>query len=76
MVVDAAHASVARAWDREATPPRYIFQRAFHSLGQCCGGMLAQAREADSGNGYARRQDNWVVYQGELPFPEVEIVTL
>jgi hypothetical protein len=76
VVLDAAHASVARAWDREAAPQRFMFQRAFRTLGQYCGGMLAQAHEVDAGDGHARRQDNWVVYRGEPPFPEVEIVPL
>jgi hypothetical protein len=76
VVLDAAHGSVARAWNRDALPQRFMFQRAFRALGQYCGGMLAQAHEADSGDGYARRQDNWVVYRGESPFPDVEIVSL
>ena len=76
VVLDAAHASVARAWDREAEPQRFVFQRMFRTLGRCCGGMLAQAHDADSGDGYARRQDNWVVYRGESPFPEVEVRAL
>ena len=73
VVLEAAHASVARAWDREAAPQKFMFQRAFRTLGQYCGGMLAQAHEADSDDGYARRQD---IYRGERPFPEVEIVGL
>jgi hypothetical protein len=70
LVLDAGHASVARAWDRAAMPPRFAFQRAFATIGRYCGGMLAQAHDAGD---YARRQDNWVVYRGQLPFPEVEV---
>jgi hypothetical protein len=76
VIVDAAHASVVRAWDRNAEPQRFMFHRAFRFLGRHSGGMLAQAHAADSGNGYARRQDNWVVYRGELPFPEVAVFEL
>lgn len=72
VVLDAAHASVARAWNSEAEPQRFVFQRMFRTLGRYCGGMLAQAHDADSEEGYARRQDNWVVYRGESPFPEME----
>jgi hypothetical protein len=77
VIVDAAHGSVNRAWDRAAEPwPRCAFQRTFLHLGRVCGGILAQAHEADSGGGYVRRQDNWVVYKGELPFPDIEVIAL
>jgi hypothetical protein len=77
VVLDAAHGSINRVWDRAAAPRRrWAFQRAFLRLGRICGGMLAQAPEADAGEGYARRQNNWVVYRGELPFPEVEVIDL
>ncbi len=75
VVLDAAHGSINRVWDRAAEPwPRCAFQRTFLYLGRVCGGMLAQAHEADTGGGYARRQNNWVVYRGELPFPETEVI--
>lgn len=74
VVLDAAHASVARAWDRAAIVQRFAFHRAFGTLSRYCGGMLTQAH--DAGEDYARRQDNWVVYRGELPFPDVEVVAI
>jgi hypothetical protein len=74
VVLDAAHGSITRRWDRAAQPwPRGAFQRTFRQLGTVCGAILSQAHEADAGAGYVRRQDNWVVFKGELPFPEVEI---
>lgn len=77
VVLDAAHGSINRVRDRAAEPwPRNAFRRTFLHLGKVGGGILAQAHEVDAGNGYVRRQDNWVVYKGELPFPEVEVVTL
>ena len=76
VVLDAAHGSINRVWDRVADPGRrWAFQRAFGHLGDVCGGMLAQAHEA--GNDYVRRQDNWIVYKDELPFPdEVKVIEL
>lgn len=74
VVLDAAHGSVARAWNRVAMPPRCAFQRAFATIGQYCGGALSQAH--DEGDEYARRQDNWLVYRGELPFPDVEVAEI
>jgi len=77
VVIDAAHGSVNRVWDRAAEPQRrWAFQRAFLRLGKACGGMLAQAHEMDTGDGYVRRQNNWVVYKGEMPFPEVEVAAV
>jgi hypothetical protein len=74
VVLDAAHASINRWRDRAAQPARRCaFQRMFLRLGEACGGILAQAHEADAGAGLVRRLDNWVVYRGELPFPEVEV---
>jgi hypothetical protein len=77
VVLDSAHGSVNRVWDRAANPRRrWAFQRTFRHVGEVCGGMLAQAHEADAGHGYVRRQDNWVVYKDELPFPDVEVIEL
>lgn len=74
VVLDAAHASVGRWWDRAAEPSRRCaFQRTFRRLGRVCGGVLAQAHEAESGKESLRRKDNWVVCRGEWPFPDVEV---
>lgn len=74
VVVDTVHGSIDREWDRAAEALRWRpFQRMFRRLGNVCGAVLAQAHEADTAKKYVRRQDNWVVFKDELPFPEVEV---
>lgn len=61
VVLDAAHGSVNRVWDRAAEPwPRCAFQRAFLKLGNKCGAVLAQAHEAE-------RQTRQALHPGLCP---------
>jgi len=71
IVIDLAHASINRTWDGAVRPKRRCaFQRTFFDIRSNCGAMLAQAHDKDTASGLVRRQQNWIVFKGEFPFPK------
>lgn len=71
LVLDLAHASINRLWDRTVRPERRCaFQRTFFDLKLKCGAMLAYAHDMDTKAGIVRRQNNWILFKKENPFPE------
>jgi hypothetical protein len=81
LILDLAHASLNRVWARNVRPyPRCAFQRMLFDLRTKCGAMVAFAHDVDlkerslvrdpKERSLVRRQDNWIVFRGENPFPD------
>lgn len=70
VVVDAAHASVNRAHDRDRRWSYAPFQRMFLDIAPHAAAVLAHAH--DDNERLVRCRNNWVVFRDEAPFPKPE----